>query len=112
MLKIRDMNFGCHQLPDRCFYFRGKPMPFCSRCLGCSIGHIISFITLIFGCLPSFLIAIFLIIPLALDWSIQRFFGILSNNHRRLITGILGGFGVGVIIWRSAESILVNLWRY
>jgi uncharacterized membrane protein len=109
MFNIKDINFGCHQIPDRCLYFRGKPMPFCSRCFGCSIGHILSFILFLFGYLPSYLIAIILIIPLGIDWSIQRFFDILSNNHRRLVTGILGGFGIGIIIWKSVEFIIIYL---
>jgi uncharacterized membrane protein len=101
------MNFGCHQIPDRCFYFRGKPMLFCSRCFGCSIGHILSFILFLFGYLPSYLIAFILIIPLGIDWSIQRFFDILSNNYRRFVTGILGGLGIGVIIWKSVEFVMI-----
>ena len=106
MTSIKDINFGCHQIPDRCFCVRGKPMPFCSRCLGCSIGHILSFVLFLFGYLPSFLVAVILIIPLGIDWSIQRFLGIVSNNYRRLITGILGGLGVGVIIWKSIELVV------
>jgi len=93
------INFGCHKIPERCFLYKGYPMPFCSRCFGCSIGHIIAFILFITGYLPSILIAIILIMPMGIDWSIQKFFGIMSNNYRRLITGILGGFGIGVIIW-------------
>jgi len=99
MIKNRTITFGCHQIPERCFYFKGQPMPFCSRCFGCSIGHIIAFILFITGYLPSILIAIILIIPMGIDWSIQKFLGIMSNNYRRLITGFLGGLGIGIIIW-------------
>jgi len=106
MSNLRNITFGCHQIPDRCFYFKGKPMPFCSRCLGCAVGHILAFVLFLFGYLPSFLIAVILIIPLGIDWSIQKFFAILSNNYRRLITGILGGLGVGVIIWKSIELVV------
>jgi uncharacterized membrane protein len=105
MSKLKDMTFGCHQIPDRCFYFRGKPMLFCSRCLGCSIGHIFAFVLFLFGYLPSFLIATILIVPLGVDWSVQRFLGIISNNSRRLVTGILGGLGVGIIIWKIIVTI-------
>jgi uncharacterized membrane protein len=106
MIKMREINLGCHGIPERCFYHNGKPMPFCSRCFGCGIGHIFSLFLFLFGSLPSFLIAVLLIMPLAIDWSVQKFIGILSNNYRRLITGILGGFGVGIIIWRIVLLIL------
>jgi uncharacterized membrane protein len=99
MIKSTEINFGCHKISERCFCFRGKPMPFCSRCLGCSMGHIISFVLFIMGILPSFFIAIILIVPLGIDWSIQKFFKIMSNNYRRLITGFLGGLGIGILIW-------------
>jgi len=94
------MNLGCHGIPERCFYFNGKPMPFCSRCLGCGIGHTASFILFILGLLPAIPIALLLVVPLSVDWSVQEFIGVQSNNYRRLTTGILGGFGVGVIIWK------------
>ena len=106
MVEISLNNLGCHKIPERCFYFRKKPMPFCARCLGCSIGHILSFILFIVGGLPTFFIAFILIVPLAIDWSIQEFFGIMSNNCRRLFTGILGGFGIGVIIWKSIMVLI------
>ena len=109
MIGIRNINLGCHKIPDRCFSFNGKKMPFCSRCLGCSIGHILSFLLFITGNLPSFLVAIILIIPLAIDWLAQEFLGILSNNYRRLFTGIAGGFGVGVIIWKLFGILLNRL---
>jgi uncharacterized membrane protein len=47
------------------------------------------------------MIAILFLIPLAVDWSVQEFFGIMSNNNRRLATGMLGGLGVGIIIWKT-----------
>ena len=112
MIHIKKINFGCHKMPERCFSFKGKPMPFCSRCLGCGIGHIISFLLFIFNILPSFLFAIILIIPLGIDWSIQKFFLIMSNNYRRLITGILGGLGVGIIIWKIVKISIFLLLKY
>jgi uncharacterized membrane protein len=106
MLNVNTINFGCHGIPERCFHFKGKSMPFCSRCLGCGIGHILSFLFFITGSLPSFLFALMLIIPLAIDWSIQEFLGVVSNNYRRLATGIMGGFGVGIVIWKLFGILL------
>jgi len=104
---IMDINLGCHRIPERCFTFRGKPMPFCSRCLGCSIGHIGSFFFFVFFQLPNVLILLLMIVPLGIDWGIQQWGGILSNNPRRLMTGILAGFGVGGLIW-TGVSIIYN----
>lgn len=84
-------------------------MPFCSRCFGCSIGHISAFILFLAGLLPAFSIAILLIIPLAIDWVIQEYFGIMSTNYRRLVTGILAGFGVGIIIIRTVLFLISEI---
>lgn len=99
-MNLQSINFGCHKIPDRCFSYKGRPMPFCSRCLGCGIGHIIAFFLFLLGRLPNLIFAALFILPLALDWSIQEFIGIMSNNYRRLVTGILGGLGVGIFIWK------------
>ena len=32
----------CHQLPDRCYYLQGLPLPVCSRCLGFYTGFFLS----------------------------------------------------------------------
>ena len=93
------MYFGCHGIPERCFVFKGKPMPFCARCLGASMGHLTAFLLFIVGALPNEIIALIFITIMGVDWSLQRWFGILSTNPRRLITGIAGGLGVGVLIW-------------
>jgi uncharacterized membrane protein len=106
MIGIKNINLGCHGIADRCFLFRGRPMPFCSRCLGCSVGHIFSFLLFIFGFLPNLAIATVFILPLAIDWLAQEFFGIISNNWRRLFTGILGGFGIGIMIWKSLMLVI------
>jgi uncharacterized membrane protein len=94
-----EINWGCHGIPERCLIVRGKRMTICARCFGATIGHVLSFVLFVIGKLPPVYIAIALLIPLALDWSLQQFFHILSTNPRRLLTGILGGFGVGSIIW-------------
>jgi uncharacterized membrane protein len=93
------MYFGCHGIPERCLSFRGKAMPFCARCLGASIGHITAFLFFIVGNLPGIFLSLFLITIMGVDWSLQKWFGIPSTNLRRLVTGIAGGFGIGVFMW-------------
>lgn len=90
---------GCHGIPERCLVIGGRRMTICARCFGSCIGHCSAFVFMLVDWLPVWYISILLIVPLAIDWSLQQFAAIMSTNFRRLITGILGGFGVGAIIW-------------
>jgi uncharacterized membrane protein len=106
------MYLGCHGIPERCFSFKGKLMPFCARCLGASLGHIVAFVLFVSGLLPGIIIAIALILIMGVDWSLQKWFGIMSTNPRRLVTGIFGGFGVGVVVWTGIKGgylFLINV---
>ncbi len=96
---IREINLGCHRIPDRCFKISNKPMPFCARCLGAAIGHVLSIILLFFGVLPNSLLCTLFLLIMLTDWTLQYLKILMSTNIRRLITGILGGLGVGAIIW-------------
>jgi uncharacterized membrane protein len=74
-------------------------MPFCARCFGCSIGHVLAFGLFLIGSLPTLLIASIGMSIMFLDWLIQSYFNLTSNNYSRFVTGIMGGGGVGVFIW-------------
>jgi uncharacterized membrane protein len=100
-----DINWGCHGIPERCLHIRGYRMRICARCFGANIGHVVSFILFTAGLLPPFYFGPLLLLPLAVDWSLQHFFAVMSTNFRRVITGLLGGFGVGVMIWTTAAFI-------
>lgn len=86
-------NAGCHQRSDRSFFFKGYQFPVCARCTGVLIGYCITipiYLLLRFNyrhCLIACLIMLF-------DWLLQYFRIKESTNIRRLITGVLGGFGV------------------
>lgn len=88
---------GCHQRPERSFFIKGWQMPVCARCTGVLIGHILS-LFVIGKRLPLMLPVCCCLTTLA-DWTAQQL-GKLSTNPRRLITGILGGFGTGAIYFR------------
>jgi uncharacterized membrane protein len=84
---------GCHQLPERSFFIHSYQFPICARCTGVLIGYILS--------IPCFFIqgffyqlAFISILIMFLDWSIQYLKILQSTNLRRLITGILGGYGI------------------
>lgn len=96
---FKNINLGCHGIPERCLLIRGKRMKICARCAGSTVGHIIAFLLMFFSLLPIWYISLGLLMIMLIDWSLQEFFDIMSNNKRRLITGLLGGFGIGSLIW-------------
>ena len=110
--RLGNINLGCHGIPERCLNIRGKRMTICARCFGSTIGHIISIILFLLGRLPSIYIASMLIVIMLTDWSLQAFMKIPSTNFRRVITGFIGGLGIGTIIWTVVEVIshCVHFW--
>ena len=89
---------GCHQMKERSFHIKGKQMFVCSRCLGIIIGYIIVAPIMYFLKLHFGFYTILFMIPLVIDGSLQYFKVLTSNNIRRLITGLLGGYGFGIFI--------------
>ncbi len=87
---------GCHQRPERSFFVKGYQMPVCARCEGEIIGALLSLVAIWF-IRPSLLLMAVFMIPMALDGLIQAFTRYESTNLRRLTTGILFGFGAGMI---------------
>lgn len=85
---------GCHQRPDRSFFYKGHQFPVCARCTGVLLGQIAGvltspFYTLSWNCICFFCFLMFL------DWYLQRMKIKESTNIRRLITGMLCGFALG-----------------
>jgi uncharacterized membrane protein len=85
-------------------------MVVCARCFGSTIGHTVAFVLMFFSFLPSWIVSVTLISVMLIDWSLQEFFGVPSNNIRRLVTGLLGGFGVGSLIWGFFLYLLRQVW--
>ena len=92
------MNFGakmgCHQMPERSFFFKGYQFPVCARCTGVFVGEIISIIAIVLTFRIHIVYAIALVVPLAIDGGVQYINVWKSNNIRRVITGILAGVGL------------------
>lgn len=86
-------NSGCHQLPERSFFWKGHQFPVCARCTGVAIGQLFA-ILYSFKKKVSFKVSILFLFIMGFDWGIQELNIKESNNYRRLITGILGGFGL------------------
>ncbi len=108
---IRSMEFfynywGCHQMPERSFFICKYQLPICARCLGIMLGYVIGIIFYISKIYLPLKVILFLPIITLLDWSLQSFLNIISNNFRRLITGICGGLGIISIILRLFKFII------
>ncbi|MBQ4104893.1 MAG: DUF2085 domain-containing protein [Clostridia bacterium] len=84
---------GCHQRADRSFCFRGKQFPVCARCTGAFIGYFSGALIFPFFQLPVW-VGVFFCAVMFFDWFIQRMSILHSTNIRRLITGMLCGFGL------------------
>ena len=108
-IKLMDLGswLGCHQIPERSFFIKGHQFPICARCTGVVLGQFIALITIWF--LPvQFYLALLLLLPLLIDWSLQYFFKIKSNNCRRFITGVLCGFGC-TYIYKEILCLILSI---
>lgn len=89
---------GCHQMHSRSFFIKGYQFPICARCTGVLFGEIIAIPMLFFLSLNIWW-TFLLLIPMGIDWSVQYFLKIESNNVRRFITGLFAGFGLTFIYY-------------
>ena len=90
---------GCHQMPERSFFYKGYQFPVCARCTGLIIGYLLGVLKYFLKVL-NWKIAIILCIPLVLDGGSQYLNWRISNQVLRLITGILCGIGIMFLeIW-------------
>ena len=85
--------FGCHCMDSRSFHYRNIRFPICARCTGELIGILLGVILFAFW-QPGWLLALLLLLPLLIDGGIQALTRYESNNIKRLITGILFGYGL------------------
>jgi len=81
----------CHRLPERSFWWRGKPLPVCARCMGVMLGQLLGLTALIQA--ADWRFCILAMIPLFVDWSAQCWLSFPSTNARRFVTGLLAGYG-------------------
>ena len=95
---------GCHQMPERSFFIGEYQLPLCARCTGIVIGHVLGIIASIFRRVPF--TCLFAALPLMIDGTVQKFTSYESTNRRRLITGILYGFGMMSAFIRGIHEII------
>ena len=89
----------CHQRSDRSFFIGTYQFPLCARCTGVTIGFIAALLCLIFGFQLSIIVSISLILVMFADWLLQYLKIKTSTNMRRLITGVLGGYGLSMFTY-------------
>lgn len=95
---------GCHQRADRSFFFRGYQFPVCARCCGVLCGEMIA--VLVKRRNQSLRNSVFLMGIMFSDWLIQYLEIYESNNRRRFLTGMLGGYGAWAIYLAVLRRII------
>jgi len=101
---------GCHQKAGRSLFIKGYQMPVCSRCFGVIIGYTIAILSFFLMGINKFL-SIGGCLTMLIDWFIQAIGIRKSTNSRRLITGILGGFGIMSLQLHFIKQIFIKVQR-
>ena len=99
---------GCHQIAERSFFFKGYQFPVCARCTGVILGEIVSIFCLFFFKIDWWILLL-LLAPMAIDWGLQFFNILKSDNIRRIITGLLGGFSLTYLYYYLIISIIKGI---
>ena len=96
--------FGCHCRPDRSFFYKGRKLPICARCTGELVGVLLSLLSCAFWLPPAWVLALMLL-PLIIDGTVQQLSSYESGNIRRLLTGILFGYGIFGLFALSVKAV-------
>lgn len=96
--------FGCHCLPERSFYIKGKKFPICARCTGELVGIFIAIITASFMSIMPIYLLLLMLVPLILDGYIQLTTSYVSTNSRRFFTGLIFGYSLTTLFFRSTYA--------
>lgn len=88
---------GCHQMPERSFFISKRQLPVCARCTGVMIGELVAIVHIVIGVRPNVLLILGFLFVMGADWGVQKIGVLESTNIRRLVTGIIGGFGTSYV---------------
>ncbi len=102
---------GCHQRPDRSFFFKKYQFPVCARCTGVILGELAAILHLLLGGRIKKRSSVLLLIPMGVDWGLQNRKILESTNTRRLISGTLGGYGLTFVFFYALKALLYDLPR-
>lgn len=102
---------GCHQLYHRSFHVKGYQFPVCARCTGLFLGQLLALVSipfyLKFSLIPFLVLAGVSVVFLGIDGVGQLKGHWESTNRRRLITGTLSGFFIGIITVKLIVLLVV-----
>lgn len=88
----------CNGIKSRAPHLWGICFPLCYRCSAC----LITFVLTLFVCYhkppKKLFLYILCMIPMIIDGGLQVFFAIESTNIKRVITGALFGYGIGMLV--------------
>ena len=109
-IKLMEMGdrLGCHQMPERSFFVKGYQFPVCARCTGVLISSVLATLLFFKKKLPISL-CVALSSVMLFDWGIQYLKIKESTNIRRLVTGLIGGFGYTTLHLHFYRYILKKL---
>lgn len=99
---------GCHRMPERSFFIKGKQFPVCARCTGAFFGYLTGGV-LYFIFPVNIILNISFCFIMFTDWYLQYKKILESNNIRRVITGFLCGFGLIQISFSGLKYIIMLL---
>jgi len=91
----------CHQYPTRSLWILERPFALCSRCFAGYLGIALTAV-LVFSMqkyIKRLTIGVICLIPGIFDGLLQLFTEYESSNLARFLTGILGGFGIFMMIF-------------
>ena len=97
---------GCHQMPERSFFFRQYQFPVCARCCGAFLGEILALILFLKKIRIRNAISFRAAATMFADWYIQYIGELESTNKRRFVSGILGGLGCWTINLNIAAAFI------
>lgn len=92
---------GCHGNPDRCLTVAGRRTPVCARCLGFLGGNAVALASFLVAGLPSLAwtaLGAACLLPAFADAVAQATTRYHSTNPRRLVSGLMGGYGQIVML--------------
>ncbi len=101
---------GCHQMPERSFFIRGRQFPLCARCTGLLVGDVLA-LSLAAFVTPPFPLCVLFCAAMFLDWFVQYLELRPSTNLRRLVTGTLCGYGLTSVYLQVLRWCWVRLTR-
>ena len=105
MMNFFSRYWGCHQLPERSFFWHGWQFPVCARCTGIIFGEIVYLIFFKLCSKFSYVISVILQLPMIIDGGMQLITNYRSNNKRRFVTGFIAGLNFLNILYGTIKSI-------